>query len=110
MSLEKSLELMGPITPNQLSVISYQLSVISYQWVSYQWVSYQLSNSKMENVFVIVPAKLLDSVGEFRFLTIGQSKSQKLLVISHTERENEIHLISARLASKQERKNYESGV
>ncbi|WP_301337649.1 hypothetical protein [Microcystis aeruginosa] len=23
------------------SVISYQLSVISYQWVSYQWVSYQ---------------------------------------------------------------------
>jgi hypothetical protein len=32
---------MGPITPNQLSVISYQ------------WVSYQLSNSKMENVFVI---------------------------------------------------------
>jgi hypothetical protein len=41
MSLEKSLELMGPITPNQLSVISYQ------------WVSYQLSNSKMENVFVI---------------------------------------------------------
>lgn len=50
------------------------------------------------------------SVGEFRFLTIGQSKSQKLLVISHTERENEIRLISARLASKQERKNYESGV
>ena len=83
MSLEKSLELMGPITPNQLSVISYQLS-----------------NSKMENVFVIVPAKLLDSVGEFRFLTIGQSKSQRLLVISHTERENEIRLISARLASK----------
>jgi len=61
MSLEKSSELMGPITPNQLSVISYQLSVISYQWVSYQWVSYQLSNSKMENVFVIVAAKLLDS-------------------------------------------------
>jgi hypothetical protein len=41
MCLEKSLELMGPITLNQLSVISYQ------------WVSYQLSNSKMENVFVI---------------------------------------------------------
>jgi hypothetical protein len=27
MCLEKSLELMGPITLNQLSVISYQLSV-----------------------------------------------------------------------------------
>jgi uncharacterized DUF497 family protein len=101
---------MGPITLNQLSVISYQLSVISYQLsvISYQLsvISYQLSNSKMENVFVIVAAKLLDSVGEFRFLTIGQSKLQKLLVKSHTERENEIRLISARLASKQERKNY----
>jgi hypothetical protein len=63
---------MGPITPNQLSVISYQLSVISYQLsvisyqlsvISYQLsvISYQLSNSKMENVFVIVAAKLLDS-------------------------------------------------
>ncbi|MBZ8178718.1 BrnT family toxin [Oscillatoria salina] len=48
------------------------------------------------------------SVGEFRLLTIGYSKLQRLLVVSHTERKDEVRLISARLATKQERKNYES--
>ena len=48
------------------------------------------------------------SVGEFRLLTTGVSRSQRLLVISHTERANEIRLISARLATRQERKSYES--
>jgi uncharacterized protein len=49
------------------------------------------------------------SVGEFRLLTTGLSRSHMLLVISHTERSNEIRLISARLATRQERKIYESG-
>ena len=49
------------------------------------------------------------SVGEFRLLTTGVSRSQRLLVISHTERANEIRLISARLATRQERRSYESG-
>ena len=49
------------------------------------------------------------SIGEFRLLTTGLSRSQMLLVISHTERANEIRLISARLATRQERKSYESG-
>ncbi len=49
------------------------------------------------------------SVGEFRLLTTGLSRSQRLLVVSHTERENEVRLISARLATRQERRSYESG-
>jgi uncharacterized DUF497 family protein len=49
------------------------------------------------------------SIGEFRLLTIGQSQLQHILVVSHTEREGEVRLISARLATRQERKNYESG-
>ena len=49
------------------------------------------------------------SVNEFRFLTTGQSRLQRLLVVSHTEREGEIRLISARLATRQEKQNYESG-
>jgi uncharacterized DUF497 family protein len=49
------------------------------------------------------------SIDEFRFLTIGQSKLQRLLIVSHTERDGEIRLISARLATPQERRNYESG-
>ncbi|MEG4345834.1 BrnT family toxin [Microcoleus sp. A003_D6] len=50
------------------------------------------------------------SVGEIRLLTIGQSNFQRLLVVSHTEREGEVRLISARLATRQERRNYESGI
>ena len=49
------------------------------------------------------------SIGEFRFLTPGQSRLQRLLVVSHTEREGEVRLISARLATRQEKRNYESG-
>ncbi len=49
------------------------------------------------------------SVSEFRFLTTGQSRLQSLLVVSHTEREGEVRLISARLATRQEKRKYESG-
>ena len=49
------------------------------------------------------------SVGEFRLLTIGLSRSQRLLVVSHTERDSKVRLISARLATRQERRSYESG-
>ncbi|BAZ12891.1 hypothetical protein NIES4071_47250 [Calothrix sp. NIES-4071] len=49
------------------------------------------------------------SIGELRFLTIGLSIMYRLLVVSHTERENQVRLISARPATRQERKSYESG-
>lgn len=50
------------------------------------------------------------SLDEIRFLTIGQSRLQRLLIVFHTERDGEIRLISARLATPQERRNYESGL
>jgi uncharacterized DUF497 family protein len=49
------------------------------------------------------------SLGETRFLTIGFSRLQRLLVVSHTDKEHQIRLISARLATRKERKSYESG-
>jgi uncharacterized protein len=49
------------------------------------------------------------SIGEFRFLTTGHSRFQRLLIVSHTERESEMRLISVRLATRQERRIYESG-
>jgi uncharacterized protein len=48
------------------------------------------------------------SVGKFRFLTIGQSRLQRLLIVLHTERKGKVRLISARLATRQEKRNYES--
>jgi uncharacterized protein len=49
------------------------------------------------------------SIDEARLLTMGFSALQRLLVLSHTERQGEVRLISARLATRQEKKSYESG-
>jgi uncharacterized protein len=47
---------------------------------------------------------------ELRFLIIGRSSKGNLLVVSHTEKQtNEIRIISARLASPREKKDYENG-
>ena len=47
------------------------------------------------------------SVGESRWLTFGMSSMARVLVVSYTERKEKIHLISARTATKNERKFYE---
>lgn len=49
------------------------------------------------------------SVGERRCVTFGVSKEGRLLVVSHTEEGDVIRIISARLATRQERKIYEEG-
>ncbi len=49
------------------------------------------------------------SDSEYRFVTFGVSTSGRLLTISHTELGESIRIISARLATKQERKIYEEG-
>ena len=47
------------------------------------------------------------SVEEHRFITFGVSARQRLLVVSYTETDDVIRLISARLATKREREIYE---
>ena len=47
------------------------------------------------------------SVREQRFLDIGVSYSGRLLVVSYTERGERIRLISARVATRNERRQYE---
>jgi hypothetical protein len=49
------------------------------------------------------------SVGEIRWLTFGVSRSGSLLVVAHTPRRQRVRLISARRASRAERKIYEEG-
>jgi uncharacterized protein len=48
------------------------------------------------------------SEGEFRYLLLGTASSGRLLVVSHTYRAERIRIISARIASKRERQDYES--
>ena len=47
------------------------------------------------------------SLGERRFLMIGLSARSRILVISHTENGDTIRIISARAATRRERKFYE---
>ena len=48
------------------------------------------------------------SIGEQRLLTMGQSGAGKLLVVSHIEEGDTIRIISARLATSHERRDYET--
>ncbi len=50
------------------------------------------------------------SQAEYRFILLGRSHTGKLLVVCHTERGNNLRIISARRASRRERKNYEEGI
>ena len=50
----------------------------------------------------------LHSSDEVRFVTMGESAAGLLIVVTHTEREERIRIISARLATSSERKRYES--
>jgi uncharacterized DUF497 family protein len=47
------------------------------------------------------------SVGEERFVLIGQSERRRLVVVAHVERGDLIRIISARPATRRERKTYE---
>jgi len=49
------------------------------------------------------------SLSEERFLTVGESAIGRILVVAHTEHDEEIRIISARRASRREREFYEEG-
>jgi hypothetical protein len=47
------------------------------------------------------------SIDQDRFILLGASNGGKLLVVAHTEQSDTIRIISARLATRSERKIYE---
>lgn len=47
------------------------------------------------------------SLDETRHISFGLSMNNRLLVVSHTQRDEKIRIISARLMSRKERKIYE---
>ncbi|MBE9016357.1 hypothetical protein C7Y66_05535 [Chroococcidiopsis sp. CCALA 051] len=49
------------------------------------------------------------SVGESRYVIIGVSRFGQLLIVAHTDRGEKIRIISARKATRQERRFYEEG-
>ena len=47
------------------------------------------------------------SIGERRFITVGMSHAGRLIIVAHADRGEAIRIISAREASRGERKHYE---
>ena len=49
----------------------------------------------------------IHSIAEERFITLGQSRSGKIVVVAHMDKNDTIRIISARPASKREKRDYE---
>lgn len=49
------------------------------------------------------------SIGEDRFITVGTSVTGRLIVVVHTEHGDTIRIISARNATRNEKRQYEQG-
>ena len=71
-------------------------------------VSFDEATSVFDDPLFLTFADPSHSIQEQRFVIMGESARVRLLVISYTERAGTTRLISARPATKKERKAYES--
>lgn len=73
-------------------------------------MSFEEASTVFEDDLSITSADPDHSDGEHRWVTFGISARKRLLVVSHTEEEEDIiRIISARPAIRAERKLYEEG-
>ena len=72
-------------------------------------VSFEEAATVFGDPLSLTIADTLHSEGEDRFVTMGQSAAGRLLAVVHTERGDAVRIIGARLATRRERRAYESG-
>ena len=70
-------------------------------------IAFEEASTVFKDISSITIDDPLHSTDENRFIIMGYSYSNRLLVVVHTERRDYIRIISARLATKRERKVYE---
>ena len=70
-------------------------------------VSFDEASTTFKDTLSLTIHDPLHSDKEDRFILIGSSIKNRLLVVVHTERGNKIRIISARKTTKKERKKYE---
>ena len=73
-------------------------------------VSFEEAATVFFDPFSLTIPDPLHSDEENRFVTTGLSNQQRQLVVVHSEGDDRIRIISARLATASERKRYESGI
>ena len=72
-------------------------------------VSFEEASSVFGDPLALTIPDPLHSEEEDRFVTLGESHRHRLLVVVSTDRGNKIRIISARVATRRERKDYEKG-
>jgi hypothetical protein len=72
-------------------------------------VSFQEASTAFDDDLSLTARDPAHSVDEHRFVTFGMSSTNRIVVVAHTERGDKIRIISARPATRAERKFYEEG-
>ena len=72
-------------------------------------VSFEEAATALSDPMAATGADPDHSITEERYVTFGVSERGRLLLVAHTDEEETIRIISARIASKGERELYEEG-
>jgi len=98
-----------------VSIIRFVAGEFSFEWDSTKAASnrrkHGVSFEEAATVFADAHARLFDDPdcieSEDRFLLVGQSAARRTLLVVHVERGSRLRLISAREATRQERRHVE---
>ena len=72
-------------------------------------VSFEEASTIFRDPLALTIPDPLHSQEEDRFISLGESNRRRLLVVVFTQRRDKIRIVSARLATRRERKDYEEG-
>lgn len=73
-------------------------------------VDFEEASTVFENPLALIFEDELHSSQEQREIIIGHSRQNRLLLVSFTERSTGIRIISARVATRREREDYENNL
>ena len=71
-------------------------------------VSFEEASTVFQDTLSLTIDDPLHSIDEERLILVGMSQKNRILVVVHTEREDNIRIISARKTNRKERDYYES--
>lgn len=69
-------------------------------------VTFEEASTVFKDALSLTIGNPLHSFDEERFITVGESSEREILVVVHTQRDTKIRIISAREATRKERRDY----
>ncbi len=82
----------------------------AHQNIKKHGISFEEASTVFADHFALTIYDPIHSDEEDRFVTLGESERDRLLVVVFTDRDERIRIISARVATRRERKDYEKGI